>query len=412
MLPIIAGIGRILGIGGRGVAGKVAARSPGGRGILNGIWKMMGGATRHEVQNASQGWESAALRQQNLAVVNRLVSSLREYANGFSHSISVVVKGGPGADLRRCYYLACAAAFGRFRNGVSVVLSHEFQAHWDITGKMVQVTAAYTTGGTTGLINSINQAKGITPIDVIQRGPDQLTLGSSWPRFLKSLTGIAKQTPVANVVMRGGMPVELEESLTQAVGAAIQQLPAANNLEQWRLDQRVLRIKPLVPLTTLQPWVVVGGADVLRELGRPVGLGILRYTMQVIAPIGKSARQEFHFGLANGTVSLPDAGRVITTGEVRSPLVQPPRPPMDGISRGDIIAVTVAALGSPGILADLRPIDTDGVPIASTGYYPPGAESDLGPSGMVWVESNVPVNPSSPRGVPRIVTGGVPLLRE
>lgn len=424
MIPVIAGIGRALGGAtsavarttaaiGRGAVSRIAGRAgKAGGGVFNKVWTWMGGATRTEVRNANSVWERGALRQQNIATLDRMIGQLVSWANGFTHSISVAVTGGPGADLRRCYYLACAAAFGRFRNGVTTVLYHEFSSHWDVTSKTVVVTVAYATGATTAFINAIGQAKGTTPIDVIQRGPDQLTLGSSWPRFLKSLTGLVEQTPVSNVVMRGGMPVTLPEETVQVLGAAIQTLPAANNLEQWRLDQRVLRIKPLVPITTLQPWVVIGGADVLRELGRPAGFGILRYKMRVIAPVGKSGQQEFVFGFRNGTVALPDAGRVITTGEVRSPLVQPPRPPVDGISRGDIISVTIAALGSPGVLAELPDIDVNGVPVASTGYYPQGAESDLGPIGKVWVESNVPINPSPIAAPARVLTDNVPLLKE
>ena len=371
-----------------------------------GLWKGLGGVTQSEIRQANPGWERAALRAQNQAAMERLVTRLGEYANGFAHSISVAVKGGPGADLRRCYYLACAAAFGRFRNGVSVVLNHEFQTHWDITAKLVQVTVSYTCGGTTGLVNSVTQSVSTTPIDVIQRGPDQLTIGSSWPRFLKSLTGPVNQAAVSDTVMSGGVPIQVGGvPISQIAGAATQVGAKADGRVSWVVDQRVLRVKPLTPITVLAPWAALLRPDPLREEGRKVGIGRFQYTMRVIAPAGQPNAQQFTQGTLAGTVALPDTGRVITTGETDSPLVQPPRPPVDGISRGSLIDITIAALATPGVLAD-SPLVT-AVPVSSTGYYPPGY-SDAAADGRVWnpletlsglapVGSLTPVIKSAPR---------------
>ena len=79
---------------------------------------------------------------------DRAMSKVNANAPTFTHSITVSCQGGPLADLRRVYYLALAAAFGRWSNGVAGELkgsTTSMVAHIDVTGKAVAVNISYTT---------------------------------------------------------------------------------------------------------------------------------------------------------------------------------------------------------------------------------------------------------------------------
>jgi hypothetical protein len=265
------------------------------------------------------------------------------------HGISVSVVGGPHADLRRCWYLALAAAFGRYRRSPSkAAFSLQMKAQWDITGKAVGVTLVYGTNvdagavvGGASFVTSSPIAKGVGSLfgagaagaqaalsasgfaELIQRGPDQFTEGRTWPdQFL---------TPLQLVAKAGGGNAQYPTG-TAGETYAVVSLPASH--PRYRAFTGPNETEDVFR-------EVAGGAD----------------DPSVAAPVLPYGRvSENASSPANASTSLtterppllPDVGRVITTGAKLDPRVQPPRPPVDGLSRGSLVQLVTAALGEAG----------------------------------------------------------------
>lgn len=83
----------------------------------------------------------------------------------------------------------------------------------------------------------------------------------------------------------------------------------------------------------------------------------------------------YYINNRNNTPVMPDDGRIITTPERRDPVVQPPKPIVDGISRNDVLRMISAFLASPGELVKTpTTAGIDDVNVFSDGrfIYPPG----------------------------------------
>lgn len=306
-----------------------------------------------------------------------------------AHAITVSVSGGPTADLRRCWYLALAACFGRYKRGLKGTTARTINAQWDVTGKTVSITLAYTFG-TGGVEIAAGYFNGDTGIRLLYAGPDQVTIGDGWPSWLSGFdsTG-ALQTSTSNFA-GGGLP-------SGAVGAVTLPLAAAESTQQQQntpvpdafadlgaatITNPVLRgvLVEYKRLTSdfalIYPGLPVRGTvpsqsftelpDVLRELPSVMsGMVFLPYRHN--GTTANQPRTRFAASVAGAQPLLPDAGRIITTGETNDRRVQPPRPPIDGTSRGHVLSIIGAALATPGFLPVAPPIS--GVPVASEGLY-------------------------------------------
>ncbi len=255
------------------------------------------------------------------------------------------------------------------------------QATWDVSGKACQIELVYTANTIVGTLTGITTAAssvasdllrvgavlfgipglpalaggapvggvvapagGATPkndpLALVHIGPDQLSIGAGWPDFLRN-TGQAD----AVLVLGGGDPVEgstFRDSIAKIAPfyRLVEAVP--NDL----FPRNLLREHPLGVLTA-------GAFRVTSMPYRAVGLigGAVRTTS---APISKTA-----------SPTLPDDGRIVTTGEKTHPIVQPPRPILDGATRTSMVTLFAAILQTPCFLPDAAPI-------TSTPLYSPG----------------------------------------
>ena len=314
-----------------------------------------------------------------------LAEKLFGFAEGvlphFSHTISVAARGGPESDLRRIWYLCCAAAFGRYRNRAFGVQGAVFEATWDVTGKACSVTIGYRNNGLLGAASTDASASGL---GLLQRGPDQVTLGASWPRFLWTDNQIVA-APTA--VIGGGIRV------AGVIGPA--PLPTVD------FNRYITTASPFaawsVVLATCSPgagWPLApfGGTgknyiNILREIPR-AGVAFWRRVMPT--GIGGSAALTGSIRVAGvGVPMLPDDGRIITTGEKRDPRVQNPKPQLDGLSRNSLVSLVSQALQNPCILPTQVPCSSViPQPLGSPGVYlyPPGFGVDSRPDDNVALQ--------------------------
>lgn len=296
------------------------------------------------------------------------------------HAISCSVVGGPGADLRRCWYLCLAAAFGRYnRSPVKSLFGFNIKAVWDVTGKACGVTIVYATnvdGGASSLAKASKQAAVIAAggiaaqaglvadgfTNLLQRGPDQFTIGGKWPNQLLTVSQ-RLQPPTRD--------------------------PGTTPHPSWTVGDPStggsrFRGFTLPPQTTQLDREVLGGADDPN-------------VAQPILPFGRirpgpydSANDQTNL-LNTDPPQLPDYQRIITTGSKLDPRVQPPKPPADGISRGSLVQLVTAALGQSGTWPR-RPIGNEPV-LGSSGVFSgeagPGVSNDAlidpvteGPDGL------------------------------
>lgn len=257
----------------------------------------------------------------------------------FSHTISVSVQGGPEADLRRVWYLCLAAAFGRYRNrALGWWGATELDAVWDITGKAATVTIGYQNSGWSDASTRIQAAKGAAAgafnsgLSLIQRGPDQVTVGGSWPQF----TYMAGQ----NVGNAGFLGI-LQGGRAGAIGGG--QLLGAISAGSYPMYNRLLKEEvSVIGKGTLIQFVGAGGrtewfyrqpcdrgtnfnlvpiggwqgrsANVLGEMPRIAG-NIVQLPWRRVAITGTAQRATSTLDAAFEIPILPDDGRVITTGE-------------------------------------------------------------------------------------------------
>lgn len=328
----------------------------------------------------------------------------RKWLPGYEHNIAVKVVGGPTADIRRVWYLACSAAFGRYRDRVRTTLNTiSFQGTWDVTGKICTVELSYDINATLELFGVViprattsvaswlketivdstpgayiaraviggaaPRAAAVTatgPADSgkdalgrIHRGPEQLTIGGTWPAFLR------KSEPGLMAAPLWRMDVECPGSAARAR----------------------IRFTRVVPLTA-------GADDSLREFPVGNGSGATLYPYQVSLPadkIGVLARP-FADVATNATPTLPDHGRVLTTGEKLDRGVQPPKPALDGQTRSNVLALFSQCLQYPCFLPSSPPCEDSHAGNAGLSLFTPGTPEEtyfdlLGGSGTKRIKS-------------------------
>lgn len=312
--------------------------------------------------------------------IDSILGKINALVDSFTHVISVKVVGGPAADLRRCYYLACAAAFGRFSRATTRVQGSYFEmsCSTDVTDKSVTITLGYNTGlmGDIARATLLNKAR--TPLDVMFDGPDQVTVGRGWtaPFFTARGAGSRYAGVTPDTRISGGgvktiavtTPYDVPDGITLGGGTTSIRIDLARNV--WQVDQpEVLRL-PRVPVAVFRPFALEAAeTDVLRELPTEPATSDRRRIFYLRRVVPKT-HTPYTVVATNATARvpvLPDDGRLITTGETRDFRVQPPRPPVDGIARGSLLAMTIQALTEPGFLPQLPRLTT--VPLATGGYY-------------------------------------------
>lgn len=340
-----------------------------------------------------------ARTQSQLDALDQLTCGL-SIQSKFCHTISVSVKGGPEASLRRCWYLAIAACFGRRRKGIDAFWAETLNANWDVTGKAVTCTVSYAVGALSDPWGSLNDSQ--DPIALLQRGPDQVTVGAGWDSFFATLQqqvggiGVLQNLKWARMIggklglagpkvpdvapLPGQVIDPLKKRRLSKDPAVVRQLPPkrdpfidANLLTVgWRVTKG--DNDSLQPIFTalFQPWTVRVITHPLAEL--PIGHAdageqqLIPYRSHRPAPL--DGIQYIRRGGVLGDVpTLPDEGRIITTGEKLDKRVQPPKPPVDGLSRGHLLMMVSAALADPGVLVvapknpagNTQPLGAEGV---------------------------------------------------
>lgn len=347
-------------------------------------------------------------------LAGKIIGAIAENLPTFTHAITVQCQGGPDADLRRVWYLALATAFGRFRNRVRTVGgSATIQALWDVTGKACQVELVYTVnavhaaassgtarktiqqgmnlllppgaGQIAGMLigtgnRSISAAgvdPGLDPCAFLQRGPDQLTVGGSWPGFLVRGGTAINRSP-------GGGGVADIPSSAGGFGAFLLNAALAQSPRDWAsYVQCGSNGRPAVPyarLTTYNRY----GADIFREWPAGTSSGVTFYPFRVTATTTNVGTPAIH-NTAGVNVTkqysvpaLPDDGRVITTGEKNDIRVQPPRPSVDGQSRLSLLGMTAQVLAFPCFLPDAPQCVRNIIGGTGVRVHNPGALPGLG----------------------------------
>lgn len=408
--------------------------------ILAGFGRALGGAGLNKAAEglfaASNAW----------GLADQILSTLKAQLPTFVHAINVRVVGGPGSDLRRVWYLALSAAFGRYRNRVkNAGGSATMQAVWDVTGKAAQVEIVYQSnaftvageaalngvaqtidnllsnfqvGGTSTSAQSSPIAAAIVagglfargadptrdPCSFIQRGPDQLTVGGGWPEFLMPIGTSVLKPP------NGGTAITPPSSGAGVIGGllfttAVQMTPKAwLRMADCGADPN--KRFPYAPLGTFNRF----GASIFREW--PVGQDerALFYPYQVAVPLNDAANPTAAADPGSSVAAgyappLPDDGRVITTGEKNNPRVQPPMPPVDGATRCHLLGIVAQSLAVPSFLP-ASPDCTDNR-WGGTGVrvYDPGLGLDyLKTSAKINAQrsSETPPRPSLPNSMPNL----------
>lgn len=378
---------------GRAAAGALSRKSIGsiakrvGRGLL--------GAKKFKA--ASRKWRQASLldrvwiAESALNMAETIKSKFDGNLPSFAHTISVAVRGGPEADLRRIWYLCLSAAFGRYRNRALSVQQVQLEATWDITGKACSVTIGYSTSGLVDQVsrlasNTLALPTVATGIGLIQRGPDQVTVGGNWPAFMFTHTQRTNVSQTAtNISMIGGLLLNPVAAIPLLVTVPrllrLQDTSFQINTDtagsDWTYQQGSCSSRAPLPLQ------IFGGSgglrpDVFRELPRIRMLDTLLPWRRVL-PNGQNTTVSFGSvqSFTGKIPVLPDDGRLITTGEKLDPRAQNPRPQLDGIGRSSAIQLVTQALQSPCFLVAPPPCAV--APLGSPGIrlYPAGQGTKL-----------------------------------
>lgn len=349
----------------------------------------------------------------------------------FTHSIRVGVVGGPAADMRRVWYLACATAFGRFRRRVDGVAEYNIEGVWDITGKAAAVDIAYSLSGTLGNVGVKKStlkvfgggflfgvgfltmqpavavaglalaADGVGTlgtegfdgvaggISFMQQGPDQVTIGDTWPSWFR----------------RNSVSGTIPDVLKGPSGVYV---PYGKVTIDCVKDEPLARFTQNKIVDVLGEMVQVRGVTSSSLAARYYPFGQIVDVSVYDSVTGKyvNARHKPWSAVffKNGYQSiplLPDDGRLITTGEKRDPSVQPPRPWVDGESRMSTVDLIVQALHNPCYAPPKVPCPV--VPAGGSGmrFYPAS-------TGIDWTEdkatSTAFYDPTNPRNesIPRL----------
>lgn len=317
-------------------------------------------------------------------LLDRLVATARGNFPSFAHSISVACRGGPEADLRRIWYLTCAAAFGRYRNRARGVQSAMLEATWDVTGKACSITIGYENNGLATLIDS--------GLGIVQRGPDQVTVGGSWPAWawtkgqvvaaaagggvLGGLLRILRPDAFGGGVVVGGALAGAGAGLAPMLGAfglAPGTLPGFWSPVLYNCGTSGVSYPVAIFLGSDK-----GIINPVRELPRNDGtfLPWRRVLPRTLAAVSFGSA----LALSGRVPLLPDDGRIITTGEKRDPRVQNPKPQIDGLSRNTLVSLVSQALQQPCLLP--TPVPCSSVIPQAAGspglfVYPPGGGTAL-----------------------------------
>lgn len=350
------------------------------------------------------------------SLAERMTQLIGDNAPTFIHAINVSVIGGPAADLRRVWYLACAAAFGRYRNRVNGISEVNLEGVWDVTGKAARVSIAYTFAGFAGQVdlpNQIPQILGGAPrmlivppavqvgewlwskvkpapaggpaaavpvpggpapaggtrggLDLIMNGPDQVTIGEAWPQFLR-------RPALEDLILPAAFPAA-------ALRDTGRYTPFNPVFEECDADTLYVRFSGPYKKVDIfgelpkQPGDIFGGE----------GTGTLFLPYGQVSPITGPFIENFgtreRLRIGNKTYisspKLPDDGRVITTGEKRDPRVQPPRPWVDGKSRMSMIDLISSALHQPCYAPEGPPCEENVLAASGRSLYAPGSWTSL-----------------------------------
>jgi len=349
----------------------------------------------------------AAQNAANIAADHLSFKDISKNLPCFFHSITVEVVGGPGADLRRCWYLALAACFGRYRRGLKGISGRTMSAQWDITGKTCSITMSYTFGGYVDTVDAIVKsglldADGRTGLSMLQEGPDQVTIGAGWPTFF--YTTEQKSTSTSRGTFESitdfffldsiGVYSNAKEARAErdlALPGEYITTPPAEDIPsqpwlltykaQFHLAPDINKFYPrdifnpnfqLAPFEVFNHTTDIPGRTYIPDLFREFPYSVsgstsaFRFVLRTVTPQG------FHqFDIVDTirTPRLVDDGRLITTGEKFDPIVQNARPPVDGLVKGSILAMVTQSLSSPGYLPQVPPSQGGQAPIGSKGHF-------------------------------------------
>lgn len=263
-------------------------------------------------------WADRANTAGNLMYAgNQLLSGFQSVINAvtddFTHIITVEVKGGPKANVKRIWQLAVSAAFGKYRQGVNGGGDLTISATWDTTGKAVAVQLQYTNKGFTSTAVNLVGAGGQRFSgyeEFLRAGPSQELIGGDWDLW----TTFGK---VPRVQVEDGIWKKLIRIWWNTVG------PGAVNAMRQGEDPIVNNI--------------INGAGVLIAEGPD---------RRIAAGAGKLEADFLD------KLPLPDDGRVITTSAKQNPHVQPFQPNTDYL-----LALVSASLTDPCVLPVSPPTD-------------------------------------------------------
>lgn len=297
---------------------------------------------------------------------------------GFAWGVKVLVAGGPEASMRRIWYLALAAAFGRLRNAPQTAFQQmDVSSVWDLSNKTVSVEISYTInklenfarenvvataiavgalfvpGGL--LVKSALALGGIavangssTPLissdrvlGYLHRGPEQLTVGATWPRWLTngqnpSTVNLPLQSSKSwsyvkacpNIIGVGGSTVNAPFKVTRTLAKGpVGETPFFNTDGSYASF----------------PYTVIGLPGMTIPLARM---------------------------LTSTVPQLPDNGRIILTQDKSNPLLAPPAPPIDGETRGSLVDLVSQNLSSPCFLPAAPPCQSPTLAASGLQVYP------------------------------------------
>lgn len=332
-------------------------------------------------------------------LAEKVIAFLGSQLPSFTHSINVMVVGGPEASLRRCWYLAMSAAFGRYRNKMRGQLqSGQIAGTWDVTNKMCSVEIVYTgnkledtidqspelaAGAAAGIATTLATGNIVAGVavggvvflagkatrkitgppqepadptrsaqDIFRRGPEQLTIGGNWGDLLGS-ANIARPSPQSNPTWSAfkNCSVRVIRNV-----APLTIMRANGILSEW-------------PVTT-------SIRSIARAIAYPYTVTRVR-TTEGIKFAGTTSAAQVFTATSGGAFNLPDHGRVITTNEKRDVRVQMPAPPIDGATRCSVLALVAQSLQRPCFLPDSPPCTATPIGAAGVWVTAPGNPDDF-----------------------------------